>query len=103
MAAAWLGALAPYASGDQRVSHFKGPRYGASDGAPLGLGRFQCRFRRELGNPETASFYTGYWSPLVADALMAQWLYSSGLKERLQAPPAARPPCTTTTTGPTPL
>ena len=86
-AAVWLGALAPDASGDKRVSHLKGRRYGASDGASFGLGEFQRRFGGARRDPKTAAFYMGYWSHLVADDLMAQWLYFSGLKERLQATP----------------
>lgn len=87
VAAVWLGALAPDASGDKRVSHLKGPRYAASDGAPFGLGEFLRRFGPNLRDPVAAAFYAGYWSHLVADDLMAQWLYFSGLKDKLAATP----------------
>ncbi len=83
VAEVWLGALAPDASGDKCRSHLKGPRYGASDGAPFGLGHFLHQFGPQLRDPKTAAFYVGYWSHLVADDLMAQWLYFSGLKEQL--------------------
>lgn len=87
VAGVWLGALAPDASGDKRVSHLKGPRYAASNGAPFGLGQFVHRFGPALRDPTTAAFYVGYWSHLVADDLMAQWLYFSGVKAGLQATP----------------
>lgn len=87
-----LGALAPDATTDKRVTHFKGARYQKSDGAPFRLGQFQCELGAHLASTDAseAAFYAGYLSHLIADDLAAQWLFFVGIKRAMAEDPAGR-------------
>ncbi len=87
-----LGALAPDATSDKTVTHFKGVRYQKSDGAPFRLGQFQREMGARIASEDNqqASFCAGYLSHLIADDLAAQWLFFAGVKRAMAEDPAGR-------------